>query len=92
MDQRLLTEADRVVATLSPGRRESVREIVVDATRRGSVTESARRFLDSATGSPLVAEVLARAVAEGADITLAIARSNTNTRPPGPESTSPNRA
>ena len=90
MDQQLLTEADRVVATLPPGKRESVREIVVDATRRGSVSESARRFLDSATGSPLVAEVLARAVAEGANATLAIARSSTYTRPPGPESTSPN--
>jgi hypothetical protein len=89
VDQRLLIEADRVVAALSPGKRESVREIVVDATRRGSVTGSARRFLDSVTGSPLVAEVLAQAVAEGADATLAIARSSTYTRPPGPESTSP---
>ena len=90
MDQRLLAEADRVVATLPPGKRESVREIVVDATRRGTVSESARRFLDSTTGSRLVAEVLARAIAEGADATLSSARSSTYTRLPGRESTSPN--
>ena len=60
MDQALLVEADRLVASLSPGRRETVRKIVHDAARRGSVSDGAQRFLRSATGSTLVAEVLER--------------------------------
>lgn len=64
MDRSLLAEADRVVARLSPGRRESVREIVVNATTRGELNESARRFLDRATGSAFVSNVLAAAIAE----------------------------
>ncbi len=64
MDTGLLTEADRIVAALSPGKRESVREIVLDAIRRGLVTTSGRGFLDAATGSGLLADILAQAVAE----------------------------
>ena len=61
----LLAEADRVVASLSPGKREAVREIVIDATRRGLVTASARRFLDTASGSSLLSDVLTAALVEG---------------------------
>jgi len=63
MDPRMLAEADRVVASLSPGKRESVREIVVNTTSHGTLSEDARRFLDQVTGSPLVSGVLAAAVA-----------------------------
>ncbi|GAA3555533.1 hypothetical protein GCM10022197_08370 [Microlunatus spumicola] len=66
MDPALVAEADRVVASLSPGRRESVREIVHDAARRGALSPSGRRFLDAATGSTLVADLLEAAVAESA--------------------------
>lgn len=60
----LLAEADRVVAGLSAGKRETVREIVIDATRRGFVSASARRFLDTASGTSLLADVLAAALSE----------------------------
>jgi len=64
MNAELVAEADRRVAALSPARRESVREIVVDAVHRGYLPENARRFLDTVTGSPLVAEVLEAGVRE----------------------------
>ena len=66
MDPAALVEADRLVASLSPGRREAVREIVHDAARRRTVSTSARRYLDAATGSALVADVLESAIAEAA--------------------------
>lgn len=62
MDARRLAEADRIVSTLSLGKREAVREIIVEATHRGALSVSARRYLDTATGSAFVAEVLAEAL------------------------------
>jgi hypothetical protein len=62
MNISALSEADRLIASLSPAKRESVREIVIDAARRGHVSDSARRFLNAATGSGLVADVLAAAI------------------------------
>ena len=64
MNHELLAEADRIVASLSPGRRESVREIVINAQHRGHLDESARRFLLAATGSAFLADVLSEALAE----------------------------
>jgi len=64
MNAELLAEADRIVAALPPGRRESVREIVVDATRRGYLPDSGRSFLDRVTGSGLLSDVLAAGIAE----------------------------
>ena len=66
MRAEILAQADQIVASLAPGRREMVREIVHDATMRGYLTPSGRRFLDSATGSSLVADVLAEGIAESA--------------------------
>jgi hypothetical protein len=67
MDAELLAEADRMVAALSPGKRESVREIVVDALHRGYLMDSSRHFLDTVTGAGLVATVLAAGIAERHD-------------------------
>ncbi len=53
-----------MVAALPPGKRESVREIVLDAARRAYLTTSGRLFLDAATGAPRLAEILAQAIAE----------------------------
>ena len=64
MDWKLFAEADRVVAQLSPGKRETVREIVVDAARHGALSDRARHFVDTITGSSLVSEVLEAAIAE----------------------------
>ncbi|MFG6402589.1 hypothetical protein [Microbacterium sp. P04] len=55
---------DRLIGQLPAGRQEAVREIVVDATRRGFLPASNRRVLDSATGSPVVGDVLVAALAE----------------------------
>ena len=67
MENSLLAEADRIVSALSPGRRESVREIVIDAMHRGHLPTGSRAFLDSATGSALVGDVLAAALSEAGD-------------------------
>ena len=64
MRSELLIQADQIVAALSPGKRESVREIMVDAVKRGTLVESSRRFLELATGSSFVADVLAAGIAE----------------------------
>lgn len=64
MKQERLAEADRIVTALAAGKREAIREIVVDATKRGHLTESARRFIDANTGSSVVADVLEEALAE----------------------------
>ncbi|MFB2600335.1 hypothetical protein ACEXQE_21290 [Herbiconiux sp. P17] len=64
MNHELLAEADRIVASLSPGKRETVREIVVNALHRGFLDESARRFLLAATQSTFLADVLTEALAE----------------------------
>jgi len=60
----MIAEADRVVARLSPAKRETVREIVVDATRHGELSDRARHFIDVITGSTLVSQVLEAAIAE----------------------------
>jgi hypothetical protein len=65
MDRSFLVEADRIVALLSPGKQEAVREIVIHATSVGALSENARHFLSRATGSELVADVLTAAIAEG---------------------------
>ena len=62
MNAAPLSDADRLIASLPPAKKESVREIVIDAARRGHVSDSARRFLNAATGSSLVADVLAAAI------------------------------
>ena len=64
MNHELLAEADRIVAGLSPGRREAVREVVINAQHRGFLDEGARRFLVAATQSTFLADVLAEALAE----------------------------
>jgi hypothetical protein len=66
MRRELLIEADTIVTALSPGRREAVRELVIDATRRGVLDDRARAFLDRASGGTLLGEVLAQALAETA--------------------------
>ena len=63
MDQRLLVKADRVIASLPPGKRESIREILVDARNHGVLSDHARLFLNRVTGSGFVADVLAVALA-----------------------------
>ena len=62
MDPHLLAEADRIVSSLSPGKRETVREIVVDATQRGGLNASARRYLETVSGSAFLADVLVEAL------------------------------
>jgi len=64
MDWKLLAEADRVIGQLSPGKRESVREVVVNAANCGALDDRARTFLDRVTGSSLVSEVLLAVMAE----------------------------
>ncbi|MFB2555309.1 hypothetical protein [Herbiconiux liangxiaofengii] len=64
MKKELLAEADRILASLSPGRREAVREIVVNAVHRGFLDERARGYLVAATRGPLLADVLTAALAE----------------------------
>lgn len=64
MDKKLLEEADAIVAALAPGRREMVREIVIDSLRRGRVEESARRYLTAASGGPQLAAILTAALRE----------------------------
>jgi len=66
MDRQLIAEADRLVARLSAGKQESVREIVISAARRGTLDDRGRAFLDRVTGSSLVAEVLVAAISESA--------------------------
>lgn len=64
MDSGLLAQADQIIKALSPCRRESIREVVVDGIRRGYVSSASRAYLDRVTGSAAVGEVLVRAVAE----------------------------
>jgi hypothetical protein len=64
--RELLVEADRLVAALPAGRRESIREIVIDAMGRGMLTDSSRAFLHRATGSTFLGDVLAAALEERA--------------------------
>jgi hypothetical protein len=60
----LLAAADRLVAGLSPAKRETAREVVIDAVHRGHLPQRSRAFLDSATGSPLVGDVLTAMLGE----------------------------
>ena len=62
--EELLRRADRIVADLSPGRRESVREILINARNLGHLPADARSYLDGVTGSSFVGDVLAAALAE----------------------------
>ncbi|MFK3669385.1 hypothetical protein ACI2IX_04350 [Leifsonia aquatica] len=62
MDSELLAQADAIVASLSPGKREMVREIVVNSIQRGHLDESARRYLTAASGGPELSEILAAAL------------------------------
>ena len=65
MDRELLARADRMVAALSPARRETVREIVVNAIHRGSVDPSAKRYLDTVSGGEDLSDILTRALDDG---------------------------
>jgi len=66
--EALLREADRIIGGLSPGKRESVRELVVEARRAGRLSRNARAFLDRATGSAFVADLLEAMLAEPAPL------------------------
>ncbi|TDN45154.1 hypothetical protein EDF64_10377 [Curtobacterium flaccumfaciens] len=66
MQTEQLEQADRELAALHAGRREAVREIVVDAVHRGELTPSSRAFIVRATGSTFLADVLTEAIAERA--------------------------
>lgn len=63
----LLQQADHVLSALPPGRREAVREVVVDAVHRGGLSPSNRAFLTRATGSTFLADVLSEAIDERAE-------------------------
>ena len=67
MDNELLELADAIVASLSPGKREMVREIVINSVARGDVDESARRYLTAASGGPELADILTAALRESPD-------------------------
>jgi hypothetical protein len=64
MDRNSLAAVDRLISTLSPGKQEMVREVVVDAVRRGALPAANRRALDRLSGSGIVGEVLTAALAE----------------------------
>ncbi|GAA3209579.1 hypothetical protein GCM10017690_19190 [Microbacterium terregens] len=64
MERGLLAEVDRMIDLLSPAKRETVREIVVDAVHRGHLPPGNLRVLDSVTGSPLAGDTLSQALAE----------------------------
>ncbi len=64
MQTELLQQADRVLAALPAGRREAVREIVVDAVHRGALTATGRAFIARVSGSTFLADVLTEALAE----------------------------
>ena len=66
MRAETLMQADRLLAALPAGRREAVREIVVDAVHRGGLPASGRAFIVRATGSTFLADVLGEAIAERA--------------------------
>lgn len=62
MDRAMLAKADDIVASLSPAKRETVREIVINSVQRGEVVSSARRYLTAATGGPELADILSAAL------------------------------
>ena len=64
MQIELLEQVDRVLAALSPERREAVREIVVDAVHRGALTPTGRAFIARVSGSSFLADVLSDALTE----------------------------
>ena len=64
----VLEQADRSLAALPPGRREAIREIVVDAVHRGGLPPAGRAFITRVTGSTFLADVLSDAIAERAGI------------------------
>jgi hypothetical protein len=64
MNPDSLAAVDRLISTLSPGKQEMVREVVVDAVRRGTLPAANRRVLDGVSGSAIVGEVLTAALAE----------------------------
>lgn len=64
MQTELLQQADRVLAALPAGRREAVREIVVDAVHRGELTVTGRAFIARVSGSTFLADVLSDAITE----------------------------
>jgi len=66
MNREVLVSVDEMIASLSPGKQEAIREIVLDAVRRGRLPETNRRLLESATGSSHVGDVLSTALEERA--------------------------
>ena len=64
MDATVLAQADRIVAGLSAGKRESIREVIINAMNLGFVSDAAQRFLERATGSTVVGDVLVACVME----------------------------
>jgi len=60
----LLAEADRIIAGLSAGKRESIREVVINAMNLGALSDSAHRYLDRTTGSPAVGDLLVICLAQ----------------------------
>lgn len=67
MDKSLLRQADEIVARLSPGKREAVREIVINSVHRGLVDERARHYLTVASGGTELADILAAALHSGGE-------------------------
>ncbi|MFJ3386010.1 MULTISPECIES: hypothetical protein [unclassified Curtobacterium] len=74
MQTELREQADRVLAGLPAGRREAVREIVVDAVHRGALTPTSRAFIARVSGSTFLADVLGAALAEHAEGVRALKR------------------
>jgi copper oxidase (laccase) domain-containing protein len=72
MQTERLEQADRELAALHAGRREAVREIVVDAVHRGELAPSSRAFIVRVTGSTFLADVLTEAIAERAGAPRAV--------------------
>ena len=57
-------EADHIIAGLSAGKRESVREVVINAMNLGALSDSAHRYLERTTGSRAVGDLLVICLAE----------------------------
>ncbi|MDO9394994.1 MAG: hypothetical protein Q7T71_00465 [Herbiconiux sp.] len=63
MDEGQAAAVARIMAALPPGRREAVREIVLDARHRGVLDGRARAYLRGATGSDVIADLIVEALA-----------------------------
>ena len=66
VDAHELVAVDRLIAELSPGTQEMIREVVLDAARRGALPAANRRVLIRMTGTSVIADVLETALAERA--------------------------